>query len=65
MSLHKLTTKELEEQIDQFRERSSTLKAIINEIKDLSARATLQLHVTNYEASLKDLRNELEKRNCK
>lgn len=65
MSLHKLTTRELEEKIDQFRDRTETLKDILKDIKDPNAKKTLQSHMSNYKTSLDSLRAELEKRNSK
>jgi hypothetical protein len=65
MSLHKLTTRELEERIDQFRDRALTLKDIIKDIKDPNAKKTLLIHMSNYQTSLDSLRAELEKRNSK
>lgn len=65
MSLSKLTTKEIEERIDQFRQRSITLGEIIKDVSDVKAKTTLQVHMVNYNESLDLLRTELEKRNSK
>jgi predicted nucleic acid-binding Zn-ribbon protein len=63
MSFAKLTTKEIEQKIDQFRDRTETLQDIIKEIKDQKAKSTLQAHLATYQDSIYSLRKELERRN--
>jgi hypothetical protein len=65
MSFAKLTTKEIEHRIDQFRVRTETLKEIIKDVKDPSAKKTLESHSKEYQTTIELLRKELEKRNSK
>ena len=63
MNISKLTTNEIEEQINKLHDRSETLKDIIKDIKDPATRGVLQLQQNNYKTTLDLLREELEKRN--
>jgi hypothetical protein len=60
MSFTKLTTKEVESKIDQLIERTNTLTDILQDIKDSSAKAALQMQLDNYFTTLDHLRTELE-----
>lgn len=61
--MDKLTTREIEQRIDQYRQRSETLEDIIKEIKDSKAKAALKKHIISYKATILELRGELAKRN--
>jgi uncharacterized protein YukE len=60
--MDKLTTKELEERIDQYRQRASTLQDIIADIRDTNAKAALQSHIESYQTTVDQLRAELSRR---
>ncbi len=63
--MDKLTTLEIEEKINQYRQRVETLSNIINDIKDAKAKAELQTHIESYQTTIADLRAELSRRNSK
>lgn len=63
MPYAKLTTKEIEQRIDQFTERTKALGDIIKDIKNIAAKETLQTQINNYKTSLNELRKELAMRN--
>ncbi len=62
MGYTKLTTKEIENKINKLIERASVLADVIKDIKDKTAKATLQTHLNNYQTSISKLREELAKR---
>jgi predicted nucleic acid-binding Zn-ribbon protein len=65
MNLSKLTTSELEERIDQYKNRIAALTDILKDIKDSKAKSTLQKHITSYKETIQELRSELSIRHKK
>lgn len=61
--MDKLTTREIEQRIDEYSQRSRTLEDIISEIKDANAKAALKTHIASYRATILELRKELSRRN--
>ena len=62
MSFSKLTTEQIIQRIEQFKDRLETLGHITEEIKDHVSRATLETHLKIYKQSLDDLHKELAQR---
>lgn len=62
-NLKRLTTKEIEQRIEDFQQRTLTLNEIIKDVSDDKARATLCTHLNSYKETLDGLRLELQNRN--
>jgi hypothetical protein len=62
MDLPKLSVREIQQKIDLFALRQETLRDIVKDMTDVSAKSALEVQIGSYEKSLEQLRKELEKR---
>ena len=60
--ISKLSTKEIEEKIDTLSDRHKTLKVIIKDVKEPSAKEALEVQQINYKLMMDRLRRELSRR---
>jgi hypothetical protein len=57
--MKRLGLTEIEKRIDQYQQRIKAIKTIVPDIKDVTARQTLETHIVKYTIAILELKEEM------